>query len=140
MLVVYIFDLSGFERVCEEDEVTNRWREQLLLFETILDYVYFQTTNFIVLLNKTDVLKERLEAGAKISQYLPEFQFVGPDGHYETAIEFFKEEIMSKNEDADETDRQLFIHEISCVDEQNVRECDTVIQSIILDEILKNSV
>ena len=138
MLLMFLTAVSEFDQVCEEDEVTNRMRESLLLFETILDYVYFQSTNVILFLNKKDVLMEKLEAGKKISQYFPEFE--GPDGNYDAAIEFFKGEFMSKNEDADDSERQVFVHETCATDEQNIRVVDTVVQATILDEILKNAV
>ena len=112
-------------------------KESLLLFETILDYVYFQQTNVILFLNKKDVLKEKLEAGKKISQYFPEFP--GPDGNYDAAVEFFKAEFLLKN-DVDDQDRQIFVHETCATDEQNIRVVDTVVQATILDEILKNAV
>lgn len=134
---MFLTAVSEFDQVCEEDEVTNRMRESLLLFETILDYVYFQTTNVILFLNKKDVLKEKLEAGKKISQYFPEFP--GEDGNYDAAVEFFKGEFMSKN-DVDDQDRQIFVHETCATDEQNIRVVDTVVQATILDEILKNAV
>ena len=138
MLLMFLTAVSEFDQVCEEDEVTNRMRESLLLFETILDYVYFQTTNVILFLNKKDVLEEKLAAGKKISQYFPEFP--GPDGNYDAAVEFFKTEFLSKNEDADESDRQIFVHETCATDEKNIRVVDTVVQATILDEILKNAV
>ena len=137
MLLMFLTAVSEFDQVCEEDEVTNRMRESLLLFETILDYVYFQTTNVILFLNKKDVLKEKLDAGKKISQYFPEFP--GPEGDYDAAVAFFKEEFLSKNE-ADDQDRQVFVHETCATDEQNIRVVDVVVQATILDEILKNAV
>lgn len=115
MLLMFLTAVSEFDQVCEEDEVTNRMRESLLLFETILDYVYFQTTNVILFLNKKDVLKEKLDAGKKISQYFPEYN--GPEGNYDAAIDFFKGEFLSKNEDADDSERQLFVHETCATDE-----------------------
>ena len=92
----------------------------------------------ILFLNKKDVLEEKLAAGKKISHYFPEFP--GPDGNYDAAIEFFKAEFLSKNEDADESDRQIFVHETCATDEKNIRVVDTVVQATILDEILKNAV
>jgi len=138
MLLMFLTAVSEFDQVCEEDEVTNRMRESLHLFETVLDYVYFQNTNVILFLNKKDVLEEKLAAGKKISQYFEEFP--GPDGNYDAAIEFFKEQFLAKNEDADDGDRQIFVHETCATDEQNIRVVDTVVQATILDEILKNAV
>jgi len=138
MLLMFLTAVSEFDQVCEEDEVTNRMRESLHLFETVLDYVYFQNTNVILFLNKKDVLEEKLAAGKKISQYFEEFP--GPDGDYDAAIEFFKTEFLAKNDDADDGDRQIFVHETCATDEQNIRVVDTVVQATILDEILRNAV
>ena len=133
---MFLTAVSEFDQVCEEDDVTNRMKESLLLFETILDYVYFQQTNVILFLNKKDVLEQKMKAGKKISEYFPEFP--GPDGDYNAAIEFFKEQFLDKNDMEDE--RKIFCHETCATDEENIRVVDTVVQATIMEEILETAV
>ena len=83
MTVQFVAAISEFDQVLEEDKNKNRMRETLDLFENIVNNPYFKGTNVILLLNKIDIPKEKLEAGKRISQYFPEFQ--GPDGNYESS-------------------------------------------------------
>ena len=136
MLLMFLTAVSEFDQVCEEDDVTNRMRESLNLFETILDYVYFEQTNVILFLNKKDVLEEKLKAGKQISKYFPEFP--GPEGDYGAAIDFFKSEFLGRNE-VEEVDRKVYVHETCATDEQNIRVVDVVVQATILEEIFKNA-
>ena len=133
---MFLTAVSEFDQVCEEDDVTNRMRESLNLFETILDYVYFEQTNVILFLNKKDVLEEKLKAGKQISKYFPEFP--GPEGDYAAAIDFFKSEFLGRNE-VEEVDRKVYVHETCATDEQNIRVVDVVVQATILEEIFKNA-
>ena len=48
-------------QVLEEDEATNRIKESLRLFKTILEYHWFANTNVILFLNKKDLLQEKVQ-------------------------------------------------------------------------------
>ena len=132
---MFLTAVSEFDQVCEEDDSTNRMLESLNLFATILECDYFVETNVILFLNKKDVLEEKLKDGRKISKYFPDFP--GPEGSYEAAIQFFKEQFMDMNRnDYGSTDHTIYTHETCATDEQNIRVVDVVVQATILDEIL----
>ena len=135
MTVLFVAAISEFDQVLEEDKNKNRMRETLDLFENIVNNPYFKGTNVILLLNKIDIPKEKLEAGKRISQYFPEFQ--GPDGNYEAAVEFFKDELINLDH-GEVRGREIFVHETCMVDEQNIRVVDKMIQTTIFNEILKS--
>ena len=57
----YGLDKSCFCKVLAEDEATNRIKESLRLFKTILEYHWFARTNVILFLNKKDLLEEKIQ-------------------------------------------------------------------------------
>ena len=80
--------LSEYDQVLLEDEETNRLRESVRLFETILTTPWFEDKDVILFLNKTDLLKAKIQRGkSPVSNYFPEYE--GPDDDYEAVVEFF---------------------------------------------------
>ncbi len=47
-------------------------QESLLLFKTILNYQWFNSTNVILFLNKKDVLREKIST-SHVSKHFPDF-------------------------------------------------------------------
>ena len=63
-------------------------RESVRLFETILTTPWFEDKDVILFLNKTDLLKAKIQKGkSPVSNYFPEYE--GPDDDYEAVVEFF---------------------------------------------------
>ena len=63
-------------------------RESVRLFETILTTPWFEDKDVILFLNKTDLLKAKIQRGkSPVSNYFPEYE--GPDDDYEAVVEFF---------------------------------------------------
>ena len=70
-------DCSLFQ-VLAEDEATNRMKESLRLFKTILEYHWFKDTNVILFLNKKDVLEEKIQVSFLFPSFLlPSVQTIG---------------------------------------------------------------
>ena len=59
--VMYLTAISEFDQFLSENESQNRLEESLNLFNTIIHYPWFLTSPIILFLNKTDLLKEKLE-------------------------------------------------------------------------------
>ena len=59
-MLIFLTAISEYDQVLEEDEATNRMRESMGLFHTILNYLWFKHTNVILFLNKIDVLEEKI--------------------------------------------------------------------------------
>ena len=56
----------------------NHLQESLDLFERFWNNRYLNSVSYILLLNKIDVLKRKLEGGQKLEDYFPEFATYSP--------------------------------------------------------------
>jgi hypothetical protein len=64
---------SEFDQRLVEEEDVNRMAESISLFEQIINYYWFRDTSFILFLNKVDLLQQKVESGANIASYFPDF-------------------------------------------------------------------
>ena len=72
--ILFMVSSSGFDMQLREDNQTNRLRESLSLFEDVWTSKFQIDSGFILFLNKQDILKGKIERGAKIEKYFPEFE------------------------------------------------------------------
>ena len=70
--VMYLAAISEYDQFLAEDEEQNRLEESLNLFNTIIHYPWFLTSPVILFLNKTDLLKQKLEF-SNLSDTWPDF-------------------------------------------------------------------
>lgn len=71
--VLFIVESSGFNTKIREDNETNRLRESLRVFQEVWSSRFLRDAGFILFLNKQDILKEKIAAGARIEDYFPEY-------------------------------------------------------------------
>eukprot|EP00800_Vazella_pourtalesii_P012428 TRINITY_DN2926_c1_g1_i1.p1 TRINITY_DN2926_c1_g1~~TRINITY_DN2926_c1_g1_i1.p1 ORF type:complete len:363 (-),score=30.95 TRINITY_DN2926_c1_g1_i1:111-1199(-) len=83
--VMYLAAISEFDQFLAENESQNRLEESLNLFNTIIHYPWFLTSPIILFLNKTDLLKEKLEI-SNLADTWPDFK--GPQRDDKAAREF----------------------------------------------------
>lgn len=161
---MFLTAVSEYDQVLAEDEATNRLQESLLLFRTILRYRWFSMTTVILFLNKIDLLKEKLCLGnTSLGTFFPDYKarpydkeqttlgspwlgdfslllsmlFQGSPNDYDCALEFFSQKFEDLNPNPKE--RKLFIHQTCATDTNNIEVVDTLVQGIILEDILKNT-
>ena len=61
--LIYISAISEYDQVLDEDNKTNRLWESLNLYRTIIGYKAFQEKEIILILNKKDLLEEKIKSG-----------------------------------------------------------------------------
>ena len=90
-MLIFLTAISEYDQVLMEDEETNRLRESVRLFETILQTPWFEDKDVILFLNKTDLLKEKIANGkSPVSNFFPEYKEQGgADEDYDDIVEFF---------------------------------------------------
>lgn len=68
-------------------------REALTLFESIASSRWFIKSALILFLNKIDVFRKKIQAGASVRAHFPEYD--GPEGDEKAAAEFFADKYRS---------------------------------------------
>ena len=71
--VMFFVAANEFDQTLPEDGATNRLRESLALFETILTYPWFKSVPIVLILNKCDLLSEKIKA-KNIGDYFSNFE------------------------------------------------------------------
>ena len=71
---VFFFVASNeFDQTLREDGETNRLRESITLFEVILNYPWFRSAPIFLILNKCDLLSEKIKE-KNIGDYFSDFE------------------------------------------------------------------
>lgn len=65
--ILFLASASEYDEFLREDHKTNRLEESIKVFETLVNYKYFQNVEFILFLNKYDLLKEKIQ---KVMRYI----------------------------------------------------------------------
>lgn len=71
--VMYFSASNEFDQTLYVDDRTNRLTESVQLFEAISRNLFFQSLPFILILNKTDLLMEKIKV-KNIKDYFPDFE------------------------------------------------------------------
>jgi len=60
-VLIFVASLGDFDQMCYEDDITNRMKEAIELFEKTINNELFVNQKILLLLNKKDVLTEKLK-------------------------------------------------------------------------------
>ena len=124
-VLVFVMAISEYDQQLWEDESVNRMTESLMvsrtsavrefesdrlrptqLFESIASSRWFESSSFVLLLNKTDLFTEKILSGASpLSARYPDFPS-SLDGNVEEAKRFLRSMFIS----LDQGKRQLYSH------------------------------
>ncbi|KAJ8507892.1 hypothetical protein ONZ45_g9787 [Pleurotus djamor] len=112
--IIFLAPLSAFDQFLEEDLRTNRIEDSLQLFTAICSNQLLKSTHLVLLLNKVDLLKKKLEAGVKVRKYITSYGF--RPNRYEDVAEYFRAHFVQVHKKHDISDRSLFVHFTSMLD------------------------
>lgn len=71
--VVFLIDSSSFDAIDDENG-RNKLRETISLFYEVWTTRFLLNSNFVLLFNKQDILKEKIARGHKIEDHFPEYK------------------------------------------------------------------
>ncbi|KAH9835139.1 G-protein alpha subunit [Rhodofomes roseus] len=109
--ILFLCPMSGFNEVLLEDRRVNRLLDSFNLWKTICMSRLLKGTTFILLLNKTDLLKTKLEAGVSFAQYVKSYKD-GPNEH-EHVCDYLKRKFVAMCKHNSARERQLHVH-VTC--------------------------
>jgi GTPase SAR1 family protein len=72
-VVCFFVGLGEFDQTLFEDDSVNRFTETISLFESITSSRNFDKASFVLVMTKTDVLKERLRI-SHLDEFFPEYK------------------------------------------------------------------
>lgn len=128
----FLASSSEFDQMLQEDRKTNRIIESCDIFETIVNYPLFMNIAFILFLNKTDLLEEKVKH-VSIKDYFPSFN---KDPHSLLHVqEFILNMFDSKRRNRNSL---LYHHFTTAIDTENIRFVFESVKSKILQDNLRS--
>ncbi|KAF8233365.1 guanine nucleotide binding protein, alpha subunit [Tricholoma matsutake] len=99
--------ISAFDQYLEEDPRTNRIDDSLQLFTAICSNKLLKDAHLVLLLNKTDILKKKLDAGMKLRKYITSYG--DRPNTYGSVSEYFKTHFVQVHRRSDVSRRSLYV-------------------------------
>uniref|UniRef100_A0A3Q3XFD3 Uncharacterized protein n=1 Tax=Mola mola TaxID=94237 RepID=A0A3Q3XFD3_MOLML len=130
--ILFLVSSSEYDQVLMEDRQTNRLRESLNIFETIVNNRVFVNVSIILFLNKTDLLEEKVMS-VPLKDYFPEY--TGPEHSLSDVQAFMVECFRGKRRDA--TQKPLYHHFTTAINTENIRLVFRDVKDTILHDNLK---
>jgi len=130
--ILFVAAMSEYDQLCEEDEETNRMAEALELFKATINNDWFSETPVILFLNKVDLFEEKANK-IDLGDYFPDYK-----GGLNT--EKAGKWIRKSYEDRNESDkRNIYVHETTATNTENIRVVFNTCQEIFISVILKDN-
>ncbi|GAA6214507.1 guanine nucleotide-binding protein subunit alpha-13-like [Lates japonicus] len=130
--ILFLVSSSEYDQVLMEDRQTNRLRESLNIFETIVNNRVFINVSIILFLNKTDLLEEKVKS-VPLKDYFPDY--TGPEHSLPDIQAFMVECFRAKRRDG--TQKPLYHHFTTAINTENIRLVFRDVKDTILHDNLK---
>ncbi|KAJ7077129.1 guanine nucleotide binding protein, alpha subunit [Mycena belliarum] len=112
--IIFVAPVSAFDQYLEEDPRTNRIDDSLQLFTQVCSNALLKSVHLVLFLNKTDLLKAKIDNGLRVQKYITSFGERTND--YETVVQYFRAHFLQVHRRNNENRRVLYTHFTSCVD------------------------
>lgn len=130
--ILFLVSSSEFDQVLLEDRCTNRLLESKNIFDTIVNHRAFSEVSFILFLNKTDLLKRKIDSRmSDISYYFPDF--VGDPFDLNNVQKFILNLFESTKRDQN---KAIFHHYTTAIDTENIK----VVFNAVRDSIVQKNI
>ncbi|THH08594.1 hypothetical protein EW145_g2596 [Phellinidium pouzarii] len=112
--IIFLAPVSAFDQYLEEDPKMNRINDSLQLFTMICSNELLKKVHLVLFLNKTDILKQKLNASVSVKRYIPSYG--DRPNTYEAVIDYFRTHFLQVHRKNNEEHRVLYTHQTSVVD------------------------
>jgi guanine nucleotide-binding protein subunit alpha len=112
--IIFVAPISAFDQYLEEDPRTNRIDDSLQLFTQICANPLLKKAHLVLFLNKTDLLKAKLDKGLKVQKYI--LSFGDRANEFDSVVQYFRAHFLQVHRRNNENRRVLYTHLTSVVD------------------------
>ncbi|KAF7305699.1 hypothetical protein HMN09_00723100 [Mycena chlorophos] len=112
--LIFLAPISAFDQYLEEDPLTNRIADSVQLLLAIATNPLLRNAQLVLLLNKTDLLRRKLEAGVQIQDYITSYG-TRPN-NFSNAAEYFRSHFLSAHKKKEPFRRALYVHFTAMID------------------------
>jgi guanine nucleotide-binding protein subunit alpha len=112
--IIFVAPISAFDQYLEEDPRTNRIDDSLQLFTQICSNVLLKHVHLVLFLNKTDILRAKLNKGVLVKKYITSYG--NRPNEYDSVVSYFRAHFLQAHRRNNELRRVLYTHLTSVVD------------------------
>lgn len=112
--VIFLAPMSAFDQYLEEDPRTNRIDDSLQLFTAVCQNKLLAKAALVLMLNKADLLRKKLESGIRVRKYISSYG--DRPNTYEEVSEYFRAHFIQTHRRKDVSHRVLYTHFTSMLD------------------------
>ena len=123
--IIFCVALSEYDTVLDEDPQINRMTESFQLFKTIYNNKWLSTKPLILFLNKTDLLKKKINH-SPLKKHFQDYE--GPST-YEGAIEYIKNQFIRLR---NKSKMDNYVHLTCAIDTENIETVFNITSEIII--------
>lgn len=134
--IIFLAPISAFDQYLEEDPRTNRIDDSLQLWTMICSNLLLRNAHLVLMLNKTDLLREKLNAGTKVRKYITSYG--DRPNTYEEASEYFRAHFLQVHRRKDVGKRSIYVHFTSMLDVQATRSILAVVGEAIIRSYMES--
>jgi guanine nucleotide-binding protein subunit alpha len=106
--IIFLAPISAFDQYLEEDPRTNRIDDSLQLFTTTCSNKLLKNASMVLMLNKNDLLKKKLQAGVMVKKYITSYG--ERENRYEDVAEYFRAHFAQVHKRKGVQKQELYIH------------------------------
>ncbi|KAI1798059.1 G-protein alpha subunit [Ganoderma leucocontextum] len=105
--IIFMCSTAGFNEVLQEDRGVNRLLDSFNLWKTVCSSKLLTSVQFILLLNKTDILDARLKAGVNFASYVKSYKDANDLAH---VTEYLRMKFIAMHHHHSPERRTLHVH------------------------------
>ena len=126
--IMFCVDLCTYDQVAITDRKTNRMLKSLKLFRSICNTPIFMDTSVILLLNKTDLFKEKIDR-SPLTVCFPEYQ---GESNHEKASNYIRQQF--ENQNKRKFSKKIYTHFSCANDASNVRFIFDAVSNVLVSK------
>ncbi|KAF9650559.1 G-protein alpha subunit [Thelephora ganbajun] len=134
--IIFLAPISAFDQYLEEDPRTNRIDDSLQLWTMVCSNLLLKNAHLVLMLNKTDLLREKLNAGIKVRKYITSYG--DRPNTYEEASEYFRAHFLQVHRRKDVGKRAMYVHFTSMLDVQATRSILAIVGEAIIRSYMES--
>ncbi|KAJ2922142.1 hypothetical protein H1R20_g14945, partial [Candolleomyces eurysporus] len=136
-IIIFLAPMSGFNQVLAEDESVNRLTDSLRLWQTICSNKILANLEFVIFLNKLDILAAKLKSGIQFSQFVT--SYVDKPNETKPVAKYLLDVFVSLHQQHSPRKRKLHPHLTCAVDTKATSSVITRIRDMILVKFLSQT-
>ncbi|KAF9057266.1 guanine nucleotide binding protein, alpha subunit [Panaeolus papilionaceus] len=133
-VIIFLAPMSGFNQVLAEDESVNRLTDSLRLWQTICSNKLLAGIEFVLFLNKLDILDAKLKSGIQFSSYVT--SYLDKPNETKPVAKYLLDVFVSLHQQHSPQRRRLHPHLTCAVDTKATASVIHRIQELILVKLL----